>query len=97
MVAPEVGSGLPSGYQRCNNPSYDRTIHRRQRNQLGYQHVHTPIMGGRRVIQNFRPLGSLPRRYVPTNGYGRWRDARARPMNCPHHMMVYQKYDPFLP
>ena len=55
----------------------------------GYQHVYTPDLAKVELYQAVRPLGTLPRGHVPAHGSGK-EQMVLRPMNCPHHILVYK-------
>ena len=56
---------------------------------LGYQHVYTPVLANVELVQNFRSLGALQEDMFPKMVMDN-EELVLRPMNCPHHMMVYK-------
>ncbi len=84
-----VGRGLPmflpNGYTVWQQ--LEDYIKGKER-ERGYLHVMTSLHRHREPVPHLRPLGSLPREHVPRYGDG-GRGYVLRPMNCPHHMMIY--------
>ncbi|MDQ8393999.1 threonine--tRNA ligase [Enterococcus faecium] len=91
MVSPEVGSGLP--FWLPKGATIRRTIERYivdKEVSLGYQHVYTPIMGD---VELYKTSGHWDHyqedMFLPMD-MGDGEMLVLRPMNCPHHMMVYK-------
>ena len=91
MVAPEVGSGLP--FWLPKGATIRRTIERYivdKEVSLGYQHVYTPIMGDVELYKTSGHWDHYQEDMFPPMDMGDGEMLVLRPMNCPHHMMVYK-------
>ncbi|PNN23397.1 threonine--tRNA ligase [Enterococcus faecium] len=91
MVSPEVGSGLP--FWLPKGATIRRTIERYivdKEVSLGYQHVYTPIMGDVELYKTSRHWDHYQEDMFPPMDMGDGEMLVLRPMNCPHHMMVYK-------
>ena len=91
MVAPEVGSGLP--FWLPKGATIRRTIERYivdKEISLGYQHVYTPIMGDVELYKTSGHWDHYQEDMFPPMDMGDGEMLVLRPMNCPHHMMVYK-------
>ncbi len=58
---------------------------------LGYRARLHSSARKRGTLQNIWSLGALPRRHVPCQWKWITKSLVLRPMNCPHHMMVYKQ------
>mgnify|MGYP003408380689 FL=1 len=91
MIAPEVGSGLP--FWLPKGATIRRTLERYivdKEVSLGYQHVYTPIMAN---VELYKTSGHWEHYHddmFPPMDMGDGEMLVLRPMNCPHHMMVYK-------
>ena len=91
MVSPEVGSGLP--FWLPKGATIRRTLERYivdKEVSLGYQHVYTPIMAN---VELYKTSGHWEHYHddmFPPMDMGDGEMLVLRPMNCPHHMMVYK-------
>ena len=91
MVSPEVGSGLP--FWLPKGATIRRTIERYivdKEVSLGYQHVYTPIMGDVELYKTSGHWDHYQDDMFPPMDMGDGEMLVLRPMNCPHHMMVYK-------
>ncbi|MFZ2505585.1 MAG: threonine--tRNA ligase [Trichococcus flocculiformis] len=91
MITPEVGSGLP--FWLPKGATIRRTLERYivdKEVSLGYQHVYTPIMAN---VELYKTSGHWEHYHddmFPPMDMGDGEMLVLRPMNCPHHMMVYK-------
>ena len=91
MISPEVGSGLP--FWLPKGATIRRTLERYivdKEVSLGYQHVYTPIMAN---VELYKTSGHWEHYHddmFPPMDMGDGEMLVLRPMNCPHHMMVYK-------
>ena len=91
MVSQEVGSGLP--FWLPKGATIRRTLERYivdKEVSLGYQHVYTPIMAN---VELYKTSGHWEHYHddmFPPMDMGDGEMLVLRPMNCPHHMMVYK-------
>lgn len=91
MVSPEVGSGLP--FWLPKGATIRRTIEHYivdKEVSLGYQHVYTPIMGDVELYKTSGHWDHYQEDMFPPMDMGDGEMLVLRPMNCPHHMMVYK-------
>ncbi|HBL1858039.1 TPA: threonine--tRNA ligase [Enterococcus faecium] len=91
MVSPEVGSGLP--FWLPKGATIRRTIERYivdKEVSLGYQHVYTPTMGDVELYKTSGHWDHYQEDMFPPMDMGDGEMLVLRPMNCPHHMMVYK-------
>ncbi|HFE2328844.1 TPA: threonine--tRNA ligase [Enterococcus faecium] len=91
MVSPEVGSGLP--FWLPKGATIRRTIERYivdKEVSLGYQHVYTPIIGDVELYKTSGHWDHYQEDMFPPMDMGDGEMLVLRPMNCPHHMMVYK-------
>ncbi|MDN6966176.1 threonine--tRNA ligase [Enterococcus faecium] len=91
MVSPEVGSGLP--FWLPKGATIRRTIERYivdKEVSLGYQHVYTPIMGDVELYKTSGHWDHYQEDMFPPMDMRDGEMLVLRPMNCPHHMMVYK-------
>ncbi|MBF8807784.1 MAG: threonine--tRNA ligase [Enterococcus lacertideformus] len=91
MVSPQVGSGLP--FWLPKGATIRRTIERYivdKEISLGYQHVYTPIMGDVELYKTSGHWDHYQEDMFPPMDMGDGEMLVLRPMNCPHHMMVYK-------
>ena len=91
MLNPEVGQGLP--FWLPNGATIRRTIERYITDKeisLGYQHVYTPIMANVEFYKRSGHWDHYHEDMFPPMDMGEGEMLVLRPMNCPHHMMVYK-------
>ena len=91
MISPEVGSGLP--FWLPKGATIRRTLERYivdKEVSLGYQHVYTPIMANVELYKTSGHWDHYHEDMFPPMDMGDGEMLVLRPMNCPHHMMVYK-------
>ncbi|MFV0558146.1 MAG: threonine--tRNA ligase [Enterococcus sp.] len=91
MISQEVGSGLP--FWLPKGATIRRTIERYivdREISLGYQHVYTPIMADVNLYKTSGHWDHYHEDMFPPMDMGDGEMLVLRPMNCPHHMMVYK-------
>ncbi|MFW3361690.1 threonine--tRNA ligase [Aerococcus viridans] len=91
MVSPEVGSGLP--FWLPKGATVRRIIERYivdKEESLGYEHVYTPIMADVEFYKTSGHWDHYHEDMYPPMDMGDGEQLVLRPMNCPHHMMVYK-------
>ncbi|RST94162.1 threonine--tRNA ligase [Vagococcus salmoninarum] len=91
MTNSDVGSGLP--FWLPNGATIRRTIERYITDKeisLGYQHVYTPIMANVEFYKTSGHWDHYHEDMFPPMDMGDGEMLVLRPMNCPHHMMVYK-------
>lgn len=91
MVNPEVGSGLP--FWLPKGATIRRIIERYivdREVSLGYEHVYTPIMADVELYKTSGHWDHYHEDMFPPMDMGDGEQLVLRPMNCPHHMMVYK-------
>ncbi|NKC69128.1 threonine--tRNA ligase [Vagococcus fluvialis] len=91
MVNPDVGSGLP--FWLPKGATIRRVIERYITDKeisLGYQHVYTPIMANVELYKTSGHWDHYHEDMFPPMDMGDGEMLVLRPMNCPHHMMVYK-------
>lgn len=91
MISPEVGSGLP--FWLPKGATIRRIIERYivdREISLGYQHVYTPIMADVNLYKTSGHWDHYHEDMFPPMDMGDGEMLVLRPMNCPHHMMVYK-------
>ena len=92
MVSKEVGSGLP--FWLPKGATIRRVIERYITDKeisLGYLHVYTPIMANVELYKQSGHWDHYHENMFPPMDMGDGELLVLRPMNCPHHMMVYKK------
>ena len=91
MVNPDVGSGLP--FWLPKGATIRRVVERYivdKEISLGYQHVYTPIMADVEMYKRSGHWDHYHEDMFPPMDMGDGEMLVLRPMNCPHHMMVYK-------
>ncbi|MGY3766036.1 threonine--tRNA ligase [Vagococcus vulneris] len=91
MVSPEVGSGLP--FWLPKGATIRRIVERYivdKEISLGYLHVYTPIMADVELYKTSGHWDHYHDDMFPPMDMGDGEMLVLRPMNCPHHMMVYK-------
>lgn len=91
MVSPEVGAGLP--FWLPKGATIRRTVERYivdREISLGYQHVYTPIMADVGLYKTSGHWDHYQDDMFPPMDMGDGEMLVLRPMNCPHHMMIYK-------
>jgi len=85
-----VGQGLPIWLP--NGAKLRRTLERYivdMEERLGYQHVYTPVLGNVELYKTSGHWDHYQEDMFPTMAMDN-EELVLRPMNCPHHMMVYK-------
>lgn len=93
MINPEAGSGLP--FWLPNGATVRRTIERYivdKEVSLGYDHVYTPIMADTELYKTSGHWDHYQEDMFPPMDMGDGEELVLRPMNCPHHMLVYKNH-----
>lgn len=91
MVSQEVGSGLP--FWLPKGATIRRIIERYIMDKeisLGYDHVYTPIMAKVDLYKTSGHWAHYHEDMFPPMDMGEGEMLVLRPMNCPHHMMIYK-------
>ena len=91
MVSQEVGSGLP--FWLPKGATIRRTLERYITDKeisLGYQHVYTPVLANVELYKTSGHWDHYHDDMFPPMDMGDGEMLVLRPMNCPHHMMVYK-------
>lgn len=91
MISSEVGSGLP--FWLPKGATIRRQIERYivdKEVSLGYQHVYTPIMANVELYKTSGHWDHYHEDMFPPMDMGDGEMLVLRPMNCPHHMMIYK-------
>ena len=92
MTSQEVGSGLP--FWLPKGATIRRIIERYitdKELELGYLHVYTPIMANVEFYKQSGHWDHYHENMYPPMDLGDGEMLVLRPMNCPHHMMIYKK------
>ncbi|CCV64062.1 Threonyl-tRNA synthetase [Alteracholeplasma palmae J233] len=92
MVQKEVGSGLP--FWLPKGATVRRIIERYitdKEIELDYLHVYTPIMANVEFYKTSGHWDHYKENMFPPMDLGDGEQLVLRPMNCPHHMMIYKK------
>ncbi|MFO8069050.1 MAG: threonine--tRNA ligase [Alkalibacterium sp.] len=91
MLSPEVGSGLP--FWLPKGATIRRIIERYITDKeisLGYEHVYTPIMANVEFYKKSGHWDHYHEDMFPPMDMGEGEMLVLRPMNCPHHMMIFK-------
>lgn len=91
MISQEAGSGLP--FWLPKGATIRRTLERYivdKEISLGYQHVYTPIMADVELYKQSGHWDHYHEDMFPPMDMGDGEMLVLRPMNCPHHMLVYK-------
>ncbi|MBU9714168.1 threonine--tRNA ligase [Evansella tamaricis] len=89
-VSQKVGQGLPLWLPK--GATIRRTIERYivdLEERLGYDHVYTPVLGSVELYKTSGHWDHYQEDMFPAMGMDN-EDLVLRPMNCPHHMMIYK-------
>ncbi len=92
MVDPDVGSGLP--FWLPKGATVRRIIERYivdKELELGYEHVYTPIMADTELYKTSGHWDHYHEDMFPPMDMGDGEELVLRPMNCPHHMKIYDR------
>ena len=92
MLDGEVGSGLP--FWLPKGATIRRIIERYitdKEIELGYEHVYTPIMANVDFYKKSGHWDHYHENMYPPMDLGDGEMLVLRPMNCPHHMIIYKK------
>ncbi|MGX2945007.1 threonine--tRNA ligase [Enterococcus alishanensis] len=93
MVSPEVGSGLP--FWLPKGATIRRTIERYivdKEISMGYEHVYTPVLADTELYKTSGHWDHYKEDMFPIMDMGDGESLVLRPMNCPHHMMIYKNH-----
>lgn len=93
MTSKEVGSGLP--FWLPKGATVRRIIERYivdKEVELGYEHVYTPIMADVEFYKRSGHWDHYKEDMFPPMDMGDGEQLVLRPMNCPHHIMVYNNH-----
>ena len=91
MISQEAGSGLP--FWLPKGATIRRTIERYIMDKeiaLGYEHVYTPIMAKTDLYKTSGHWDHYQEDMFPPMDVGDGEMLVLRPMNCPHHMLIYK-------
>lgn len=91
MINQEAGQGLP--FWLPNGATIRRTIERYIMDKeinLGYEHVYTPIMAKSDLYKTSGHWDHYKDDMFPLMDMGDGEMLALRPMNCPHHMLIYK-------
>ena len=92
MVDQQAGSGLP--FWLPKGATIRRTIERYivdKEISLGYDHVYTPIMADTELYKTSGHWDHYHEDMFPPMDMGDGEELVLRPMNCPHHMLIYKR------
>jgi len=92
MLTKEAGSGLP--FWLPKGATVRRVIERYivdKELSLGYEHVYTPIMGNVELYKTSGHWEHYHENMFPPMDMGDGEMLVLRPMNCPHHMLIYKQ------
>lgn len=94
MISPEVGSGLP--FWLPKGATIRRIIERYivdKEISMGYEHVYTPVLADTGLYKTSGHWDHYKEDMFPTMDMGEGEESLVlRPMNCPHHMMIYKNH-----
>ena len=91
LVSKEVGAGLP--FWLPKGATIRRVVERYivdNELELGYLHVYTPIMANVELYKTSGHWSHYHENMFPPMDMGEGEMLVLRPMNCPHHMMIYK-------
>lgn len=91
MISQETGSGLP--FWLPNGATIRRVIERYivdKEISLGYDHVYTPVLAKTDLYKTSGHWDHYYEDMFPAMDMGDGEELVLRPMNCPHHMLVYK-------
>ena len=91
MIDQQAGSGLP--FWLPKGATIRRTIERYivdKEISLGYDHVYTPIMANTELYKTSGHWDHYHEDMFPPMDMGDGEELVLRPMNCPHHMLIYK-------
>ncbi len=91
LISKEVGSGL--GFWLKNGATIRRIIERYivdKEISLGYEHVYTPIMANVELYKTSGHWAHYKDSMFPPMDMGDGEMLVLRPMNCPHHMVIFK-------
>ena len=91
MISPEAGSGLP--FWLPKGATIRRVIERYIMDKevdLGYEHVYTPVMAKTDLYVTSGHWAHYRDDMFPPMDMGDGEMLVLRPMNCPHHMLIYK-------
>lgn len=91
MISQEAGQGIP--FWLPNGATVRRVIERYivdKETELGYDHVYTPIMANVDLYKTSGHWDHYHEDMYPPMDLGDGEMLVLRPMNCPHHMLIYK-------
>ncbi|MDO8168063.1 threonine--tRNA ligase [Candidatus Phytoplasma melaleucae] len=91
MLSSQIGSGLP--FWLPKGATIRRIIERYivdKEIAHNYQHVYTPILANKKLYENSGHLELYKDNMFPIMKLSAEEELVLRPMNCPHHMMIFQ-------
>lgn len=91
MISKEVGQGLP--FWLFNGSTIRRILERYivdKELKLGYNHVYTPVLANVDLYKTSGHWDHYKDSMFPPMDMGDGEELVLRPMNCPHHMMIYK-------
>ncbi len=91
LISKEVGAGLP--FWLPKGATIRRVVERYivdKELELGYLHVYTPIMANVELYKTSGHWSHYHENMFPPMDMGEGEMLVLRPMNCPHHMMIYK-------
>ena len=91
MISQESGSGLP--FWLPNGATIRRVIERYivdKEISLGYDHVYTPVLAKTDLYKTSGHWDHYYEDMFPAMDMGDGEELVLRPMNCPHHMLIYK-------
>ncbi|MDW3617870.1 MAG: threonine--tRNA ligase [Candidatus Phytoplasma pruni] len=92
MLSPEVGAGLP--FWLPKGATIRRILERYivdKELSYGYQHVYTPIIANTKLYEESGHLELYKDNMFPIMELKKEEKLVLRPMNCPHHMMIFKQ------
>ncbi|MDV3198070.1 MAG: threonine--tRNA ligase [Vigna little leaf phytoplasma] len=92
MLNPEVGAGLP--FWLPKGATIRRIIERYiidKEIANNYQHVYTPILANTKLYEKSGHLQLYKDNMFPIMSFPNEENLVLRPMNCPHHMMIFKQ------
>ncbi len=92
MLSKEAGAGLP--FWLKNGATIRRIVERYitdKEIELGYDHVYTPILANTELYKTSGHWDHYEDSMFPPMDMGDGEVVVIRPMNCPHHMLIYKR------
>lgn len=92
FITPDVGAGLPLLMPR--GETLKRTLMEYMRDKeeaMGYQYVATPVLAQKRLYERSGHIAYYTENMYVTESDEEGNQFFIKPMNCPHHHMIYEK------